>query len=120
MLAAAVMHWYMFIQESVLFPRRPETQRMFDVAPAEMPAVRLWAFHQGVYNFLLGTIGATGSMLLLTGHAVAGTALLIAAATSMVCAAGALLAVDRRRQRLTGFAAQALPAIVALVMLLAP
>lgn len=40
MLAAAAMHWWMFVQESVLFPRRPETQRMLDVAPGTVPAVR--------------------------------------------------------------------------------
>lgn len=118
MLAAAAMHWWMFAQESVLFPRRPGTQRMLDVAPGAVPAVRLWAFHQGVYNFLLGAIGVAGSLLLLASQAAIGATLLVAAAVSMIAAAGALLAVDCRRQRLPGFAAQALPAVIALITLL--
>ncbi|MCY1695082.1 DUF1304 family protein [Curtobacterium sp. SL109] len=120
MLSAAAMHWWMFVQESILFAQHSETQRMLGVAPAAVPAVRLWAFHQGVYNFLLGAVGATGSLFLLAGCAANGTALFVAAAVSMIAAAGALLAVDRRRQRLPGFAAQAIPAISALIALLAP
>ncbi|WP_267423599.1 MULTISPECIES: DUF1304 family protein [unclassified Curtobacterium] len=120
MLAAAAMHWWMFVQESILFARHSKTQRMVGVAPAAVQAVQLWAFHQGVYNLLLGALGATGSLFLLLGHTATGTALFVAAAVSMIAAAGALLAVDRRRQRLPGFAAQALPAIIALTALLAP
>lgn len=118
MLAAAAMHWWMFVQESILFPGRPETQRMLDVAPGAVPAVRLWAFQQGVYNFLLGGIGAAGSLLLLAGQAAIGATLLVAVAVSMIAAAGALLAIDRRWQRLPGFAARALPAATALITLL--
>jgi len=115
-LVAAALHLYVFVHESILFSR-PATQRMFEIAPEDVSAVRLWAYHQGVYNALLAGVAIAGTVLLLGGDRRAGAALVIAAALSMIAAALALLLADRRRARLTGFVAQSAPAAVSLVLL---
>jgi putative membrane protein len=115
---AAVVHSYMFVKESLQFSR-PQTLRMLEVPVEDAGAVRLWAFHQGVYNLLLGATATAGGTLLLTGFRVAGSTLLAAAAVSMTAAAAALLAADPRPQRIPGFLAQAAPALTALIALAA-
>jgi putative membrane protein len=115
---AAVVHGWMFLQESVLFTR-PATQRMLEVAPQHASAVRLWAYHQGVYNLLLGLTALAGAGGLLIGAAPVAQTMIVTAGVSMVVAAVALLLVDPRRRRLPGFLAQALPALVALTCLVA-
>jgi putative membrane protein len=111
---AAAAHVGMFVVESLLFDR-DGTRRMLEVPDAHAPAVRLWAFHQGVYNLLLGSIGAAGVVALALGASTVARTLLLAAGAAMVVAALALLAVDRRRERVPGFVAQALPALVCVV-----
>ncbi|MEN0084380.1 MAG: DUF1304 family protein [Leifsonia sp.] len=115
-LVAAALHLYVFVQESILFSR-PATQRMFEVSPEHAAAVRLWAYHQGVYNALLAGVAIAGAVLLLGGDRSASVALIAASAVCMILAALALLLADARRARVTGFVAQAAPAAVALVLL---
>jgi putative membrane protein len=115
---AAVVHGYMFVKESVQFTH-PRTLRMLEVPDEHAGAVRLWAYHQGVYNLLLGATAAAGGALLLTGSRVPGGTLLAAAATSMTVAAAALLAADPRPERIPGFLAQAAPALTALTAIVA-
>ena len=81
--AAAAVHGYVFVRESPLFSR-PSTQRMFEVAAADVSAVRLWAFHQGVYNLLLGATSVAGAIGVSSGARNAGAALIVAASTSMI------------------------------------
>ena len=116
-LVAASLHSWMFVQESVRFSR-PSTLAMLEVQPAHADAVRLWAYHQGVYNVLLGGLAAIGALLLATGATAAGTTLVGAASAAMVLAATALLLADRRRGRLPGFVGQALPPAIAVIALL--
>ena len=115
-IVAAAMHGYIFTLESVLFSR-PRTQRMFEYATDDLPALRLWAFHQGVYNLLIGSTALAGAVALLTGSTTVGITLVISASTFMIGAALALIAADRRHARIPGLVAQALPPIVALITL---
>jgi putative membrane protein len=113
-LVAAGVHLWIFALESVLFGRAP-VRRMFEVGEEHAAAVRPWAFHQGVYNLLLAGGLLTGLGVALTGPPGAGRLLVAMAAGSMVVAGLALAAIDRRRERLAGLAAQCLPAAVALL-----
>jgi putative membrane protein len=114
--SATAAHGYVFARESLLFSR-PSTQRMFEVAAADVGAVRLWAFHQGVYNLLLGATSLAGAIGVLAGASTAGPALVVASSTSMIVAAVTLVAADPRRARIPGLVAQALPPSVALLAL---
>lgn len=118
MIVAAGMHLHMFTHETILFAR-PRTQRMLEIEPQHVPAVRLWAYHQGIYNALLAGIAAAGAGALLVGHRTVGVALTTAAALSMITAAAALVLADRRRARIAGFLAQAAPPAAGLLLLLA-
>lgn len=115
---AAAVHGFMFTVESVLYGR-PGALRMLEIAAAHASAVRLWAFHQGVYNLVLGATSAAGVIALAVGATTAGRTLLLAANTAMVVAALALIGVDRRPARVPGFLAQALPATICLLALAA-
>lgn len=115
LLVAPTLHLYVFVHESILFSR-PATLRMLEVEPQHAPAVRLWAFHQGVYNALLAAVAVAGAVALLIGYRQVGATLMVASGGSMVVAAAALLLADRRRARVPGFIAQAVPAAVALVL----
>ena len=115
---AAVMHGWIFIQESVLFTR-PATQRMLEVAPQHASAVRLWAYHQGIYNLLLALTALVGAVEIVIGAVLIAQTMIITSSVSMVVAAVALLLIDPRRGRLPGFLAQALPALIALTCLVA-
>jgi putative membrane protein len=113
-LVAAVVHLWIFVLESVLFGR-PDVRRMFEVGEEHAPAVRPWAFHQGVYNLLLAGGLLVGLAVALSGRPEAGRLLVAVAAGSMVLAGVALVAFDPRRERLAGLAAQCVPAGVALL-----
>ncbi|RIX30004.1 DUF1304 family protein [Amnibacterium setariae] len=113
---AAASHAGMFVVESLLFGR-DGTRRMLEVPEAHAEAVRLWAHHQGVYNLLLAAIAAAGLVALALGSTTVAQSLLLASGSAMVAAALALLAVDRRRERVPGFLAQALPAVACVVAL---
>jgi len=107
---AAVIHLYIFVLESVLFPR-PSARKTFGVTEAELPAVRPWAFNQGFYNLFLAIVAVVGVILGDT----AGKALVAAACGSMLAAALVLLATNRRMLRAA--AVQGLAPLVALISL---
>jgi len=113
---AAATHVFMFAVESLLFGRI-STRRMLEIPERHAAAVRLWAYHQGVYNLLLGAMSAAGAIGLVLGSSIGGRTLLLASNAAMVVAALALIGVDRRRERVPGALAQALPAAVCLVAL---
>ena len=113
-LIAALIHVYIFVLESVLFPR-PSARKNFGVSEAELPAVRPWAFNQGFYNLFLAIIAAVGVILLHAWSEPAGQALIAAACGSMLAAALVLLATNRRMLRAA--AVQGLAPLVALVLL---
>jgi putative membrane protein len=113
---AAGTHGFMFVVESVLYGRS-RVLRMLEVAELHAPAVRLWAYHQGVYNLVLAAMSAGGVIALGVAAITTGRTLLLASNAAMVIAALALLGVDRRRERLQGFFAQALPASICLLAL---
>ena len=107
---AAVVHVYIFVLESVLFPR-PAARKTFGVTEAELPAVRPWAFNQGFYNLFLAIVAVVGVIL----DDAAGKALVAAACGSMVAAALVLLATNRRMLRAA--AVQGLAPLIVLVSL---
>ena len=111
---AAVVHVYIFVLESVLFPR-PSARRNFGVSEADLPAVRPWAFNQGFYNLFLAIIAAVGLILLHASSELAGRALIAAACGSMLAAALVLLATNRRMLRAA--AVQGLAPLVVLVLM---
>jgi putative membrane protein len=116
MSVAAALLGYVFVRESLLFDQ-PSTRRMFEVAPEQAGAIRLRAFHQGVYNLLVGTTALVGAIALLDGATTVGITLIVAAGSFMVIAAIALVVADPRRGRIPGLFAQALPPAVALFAL---
>lgn len=115
-LLAAAMHTYIFTMESVRFSRTA-TLHMLEIQPQHADAVRLWAYHQGVYNLLLALTATIGAALALTGETVPGRTLLLASSTTMVIAALALLLADRRTARIPGFLAQAIPPLLTIAAL---
>jgi putative membrane protein len=114
-LTAALIHVYIFVLEAVLFPR-PVGYRTFGVAGSDVPAVRPWAFNQGFYNLFLAIVTAAGLVLLHTGTAQGGRALVAAGCGSMIAAAAVLLATNRRMIRAA--AVQGLAPLVAIVLLI--
>lgn len=113
---AAALHLYVFARESLLHSRT-STRRMLEIDAVHAEAVRLWAFHQGVYHALLAAITGSGVIAALTHATTVATALLTASGAAMVVTALALLIADPRRARLAGFCAQALPPLIALAAL---
>ena len=109
-LIAALIHVYIFVLESVLFPH-PSARKNFGVTEEELPAVRPWAFNQGFYNLFLAIIAVVGVIL----DDPAGKALVAAACGSMVAAALVLLATNRRMLRAA--AVQGLAPLIVLVSL---
>ncbi|GAA2648151.1 DUF1304 domain-containing protein [Paractinoplanes durhamensis] len=113
-LLAAVIHVYIFVLEAVLFPK-PAGYKTFGVPESDVPAVRPWAFNQGFYNLFLAVIAAVGLILLHTGTAQAGRALVAAACGSMIAAALVLLGTNRRMIRAA--TVQGLAPLVAIILL---
>lgn len=119
---AALLHGVFFVLESVLF-RRPAGRRLFGVrAEHDSPPLRLFAVNQGVYNLALAIVVALGVVLQATAGnatdlAIAGLALTIAGCSVMVVA-GAALALTAPPRLLAAALAQALPPLLAVVLLL--
>ncbi|MEU4240269.1 DUF1304 domain-containing protein [Actinoplanes sp. NPDC026619] len=114
-LLAALIHVYIFVLEAVLFPR-PAGYQTFGVPESDVPAVRPWAFNQGFYNLFLAIIAAVGLILLHTGPAQAGRALVAAACGSMIAAALVLLSTNRRMLRAA--TVQGLAPLIAIILLI--
>ncbi|MFC7241874.1 DUF1304 domain-containing protein [Catellatospora aurea] len=109
---AGLLHVLIFVMESVLF-RRPQVHGRFRVRPADLDAVRPWAFNQGFYNLFLA-LGALGGVVAVhTGHATAGAAVALFGCASMLGAAVVLITSDRRMARAAVI--QGLTPLVALI-----
>jgi putative membrane protein len=113
-LIAALIHVAIFAMESLFFAR-PAVRARFLVEAGDLPAVRPWAFNQGFYNLFLAIGCLVGLVLLHTGPASAGRALVALACGSMLGAALVLLGTNRRMARAA--AIQGLLPLVALILL---
>ncbi|MEQ1735033.1 MAG: DUF1304 domain-containing protein [Rhodoglobus sp.] len=88
---AALIHVYIFVLESVRWSK-PSTWRGFGVkTQADADVVRPMAFNQGFYNLFLAIGVALGVLLIGSGHTVAGIAIAMFAASSMLAAAVVLI-----------------------------
>lgn len=84
---AALVHVGIFLLESVLFTR-PAVRRLFGVRTADdSSALRLFARNQGVYNLGLALLVAAGLLVIGTGSAAVGAALVVAGCAIMSLAA---------------------------------
>ena len=111
--AAALVHVWFFALESVLF-ERPTVFARFGLRSAEDAAVvRPMAFNQGFYNLFLAAGIVLGLVLIASGQAVAGHAIVLFACACMVGAGIVLVATNRHF--LTAAALQAGPPLLALL-----
>ncbi len=112
-LAAALIHVYFFLMESVWF-MQPRVWTRFGVASAEDAAVvRSFAYNQGFYNLFLAVGIGIGLGLVATGSIEAGRAIVLFASGSMV-AAGLVLYLHNHGF-LRAAAIQAVPPLVAVI-----
>jgi putative membrane protein len=113
-LIAALFHVWFFVLESLRF-ERPEVWRRFGLTtPEQASVVRPMAFNQGFYNLFLAIGIAFGLVLIATGNAVPGRAIVLFACACMVGAG--LVLVSSNRRLLPAAALQVGPALVALVL----
>jgi putative membrane protein len=113
-LAAAAIHVYFFLLESVWF-RQPRVWARFGVGSAEeAETVRSFAYNQGFYNLFLAIGVGLGLVLIAAGSVEAGRALVLFACGSMV-AAGAVLYLHTPGF-LRAAAIQAVPPLLAILM----
>jgi putative membrane protein len=113
-LIAALVHVAIFAMESLFFPR-PAIRARFLVEAGDVAAVRPWAFNQGFYNLFLAVGCVVGLILLHTGPATGGRALIALTCGSMLAAALVLVGTDRRMAR--GAALQGVLPLIALILL---
>jgi putative membrane protein len=99
---AALLHVYIFVMESVTWTS-PRTRAVFGLTEQEAQATALMAFNQGFYNLFLAIVTAVGVVLVATGPAAAGHALVLAGTGSMLAAAVVLLvkSPDKARAAIT-------------------
>ncbi len=112
-LAAAAIHVWFFVLESLIFAR-PTVWGRFGLRSAEAAeTVRPMAFNQGFYNLFLAA-GVVGGLLLVAGgHQAAGSAIV---AFACACMLGAGVVLGATNRRLAGAAAmQAVPPLIAIV-----
>jgi putative membrane protein len=110
---AGLFHVYVFVLESVLFPRRPQVQRTFLGHDHPDPDVLPWAFNQGFYNLFLAAGAIGGVIACHAGQPTAGRAVTLFACACMAGAGVVLVASQRRLWRAA--VAQAVPPLIALV-----
>lgn len=114
-LVAGLLHVMIFCAES-LWWLKPAVYKGFLMTAEQAENTRLLAFNQGVYNLMLavGTLG--GLALWAMGYETVGLTLTAFGCLSMVVAAIALIGSAPALKR--GAAAQGIPALVFLVLLL--
>ncbi len=111
--AAALLHVWIFVLESLWF-ERPAVWRRFGIASdADARVVRSFAFNQGFYNLFLAIGIAVGLGLVAVGQVDAGRAIVAFACASMV-GAGTVLALHDR-ELIRAAVLQVTPGLVALV-----
>ncbi|MBJ2121509.1 DUF1304 domain-containing protein [Arthrobacter sp. MSA 4-2] len=94
-LIAAVIHLVVFVWEALLFEREGVHHRIFLLATADVPAVRLWAFGVGFYNLFLALGIIVGVVLWATGDEPVGRAFVIYICWFMVLSGIVLFIADR-------------------------
>lgn len=112
---AGLIHVFIFVLESVRFPRDAKVQASFKVAPEDVNAVRPWAFNQGFYNLFLAIGIVVGLGYAWGGNGSPGRALVGFCCACMVAAAAVLVGTDRKMLR--GAVVQGAAPLVALVAL---
>jgi putative membrane protein len=95
---AGLVHFYIFVMESVRFDDPKVHRGTFRVAESDVEAVRPWAYNQGFYNLFLGIGAFTGATLVRT-QPEAGWALILMSCGSMVAAAVILVGRDQSMAR---------------------
>ncbi len=111
--AAAVLHVWIFVLESLWF-QRPTVYRRFGItSESDARVVGSFAFNQGFYNLFLAIGIAIGLALVGAGQVDAGRAIVAFACASMV-GAGVVLALHDRAL-IRAAALQITPGLVALV-----
>lgn len=88
---AAVLHVYIFVMESITWTSA-RTRAAFGTSPEEAETTRLMAFNQGFYNLFLAIVTVIGVVIMFSGAAAVGAALVFAGVGSMLAAAVVLLA----------------------------
>ncbi|NUQ90595.1 MAG: DUF1304 domain-containing protein [Glycomyces artemisiae] len=91
---AGLLHVYIFVMESVRFADPKVHQGTFKTDPADLEAVKPWAYNQGWYNLFLAIGALLGAVLVRTAPAV-GWTLVVSSCGSMLLAALVLVARDR-------------------------
>lgn len=91
---AGLLHVYIFVMESVRFADPKVHQGTFKTDPADLEAVKPWAYNQGWYNLFLAIGALLGAVLVRTEPA-AGWTLVVSSCGSMLLAALVLVARDR-------------------------
>lgn len=93
---AAVVHIYIFVLESILWPK-PKVWKIFGVkSQADAHVVEPMAFNQGFYNLFLAIGTGIGIFLLVYGNVMGGKWVLLVTLSSMVLAAVVLLLTNRK------------------------
>lgn len=112
-LAAAAIHVWFFVLESLLF-MRPAVYRRFGLASEEEArVVRSFAYNQGFYNLFLA-VGAAWGTLAALGNEGGGAPIMRFACASMVAAGVVLVAHNRKFARAA--AIQIVPPLLAIVV----
>ncbi|MEU6247799.1 DUF1304 domain-containing protein [Glycomyces sp. NPDC047010] len=91
---AGLLHVYIFVMESVRFADPKVHQATFKTDPADLEAVKPWAYNQGWYNLFLAVGALLGAVLVRVEPAV-GWTLVVSSCGSMLLAALVLVARDR-------------------------
>jgi putative membrane protein len=112
-LLAAGLHVLFFVLESVTFGQPRVAARFGLTTPEQIAAVRPMAFNQGFYNLFLALGIVGGLVLVASGSADAGRAIVLFACACMVGAGLVLISTNRRFIR--SAAIQAVPPLVAIV-----
>jgi putative membrane protein len=116
-LLAAAIHVWIFLLESFWF-MRPSVYRRFGLrSEGDARIVRSFAFNQGFYNLFLAAGVVVGLVLVATGEAGGGRAVVLFMCWSMVAAGVVLVLHNRSFARAA--AIQIVPALVAIVAQLA-
>ncbi|MER7755596.1 DUF1304 domain-containing protein [Kitasatospora sp. NPDC097643] len=111
MLAAAI-HLVVWPLESFLYGH-PRVRYLLTGSTADAPEVRLWRFNVGFYNLFLALGLVAGLVLLHTGHAGDGRAVITYVAAFMLAGGVTLFASEPKLWR--GALGQAVPAAVVLL-----
>lgn len=112
---AALIHLYIFVMESLTWTSA-RTRATFGIRSLEeAQATKAMAFNQGFYNLFLAVAALLGIVLVAAGITVVGATLVFVGTGSMV-AAGLVLLLSNRRM-LRPAAIQAVPPLIALILL---